>query len=113
MIASQAVQPILRLSQIWQDFQQVQISVARLGDILNAPPEPAPLNRLAPADRRAARSSFATSRMRYRPGAADVLRNVSLSIEPGEVIGVVGPSGSGKSTLTKLVQRLYSAERDR
>ena len=42
MIASQVVQPILRLSQLWQDFQQVQVSVARLGDILNAPPEPVP-----------------------------------------------------------------------
>ena len=39
MIAAQAVQPILRLSQLWQDFQQVQISVERLGDILNMPPE--------------------------------------------------------------------------
>ena len=48
MIASQAVQPILRLSQIWQDFQQVQISIERLGDILNAPPEPAPTTRLSP-----------------------------------------------------------------
>ena len=48
--------------------------------------------------------------MRYRPDAADALRKVSLSIEPGEVIGVVGPSGSGKSTLTKLVQRLYSPQ---
>ena len=42
MIASQVVQPILRLSQLWQDFQQVQVSVARLGDILNSPPEPVP-----------------------------------------------------------------------
>src|SRR5271166_5560447 len=31
------IQPILRLSQLWQDFQQVQVSVARLGDILNSP----------------------------------------------------------------------------
>ena len=107
MIASQVVQPILRLSQLWQDFQQVRVSVpvARLGDILNAPPRPVPQNLLTlPAAR--ALIEFRNVTMRYRPDAADALRNVSLSLEPGEVIGVVGPSGSGKSTLTKLVQRL-------
>ena len=106
MIASQAVQPILRLSQIWQDFQQVQISIERLGDILNAPPEPAPMMRLAPPTPRGA-IEFRNVGFHYRPGAAEVLKAVSLQIAPGETIGVVGPSGSGKSTLTKLVQRLY------
>ncbi len=109
MIASQVVQPILRLSQLWQDFQQVQVSVARLGDILNAPPEPAPQNLLTLPPPRGA-IAFRDVTMRYRPDAADVLRKISLSIEPGEVIGVVGPSGSGKSTLTKLIQRLYSPQ---
>jgi ATP-binding cassette, subfamily B, bacterial HlyB/CyaB len=109
MIASQVVQPILRLSQLWQDFQQVQVSVARLGDILNAPPEPVPANLLTLPPPRGA-VEFRNVTMRYRPDAADALRNVSLSIAAGEVIGVVGPSGSGKSTLTKLVQRLYSAQ---
>jgi subfamily B ATP-binding cassette protein HlyB/CyaB len=52
MIASQAVRPILRLSQIWQDFQQAQISIERLGDILNAAPEPAPLARAQRPDER-------------------------------------------------------------
>ncbi|HXZ15763.1 MAG TPA: type I secretion system permease/ATPase [Roseiarcus sp.] len=106
MIAAQAVQPVLRLSQIWQDFQQVQISIERLGDILNAAPEPAPLMRLAPPTPRGA-IEFRNVTFRYRPGAPDVLKAVSLKIAPGETIGVVGPSGSGKSTLTKLVQRLY------
>ena len=67
MIASQAVQPILRLSQIWQDFQQVQISIERLGDILNAPPEPAPTMRLAPPTPRGA-IEFRNISFRYRPG---------------------------------------------
>jgi subfamily B ATP-binding cassette protein HlyB/CyaB len=106
MIAAQAVQPILRLSQIWQDFQQAQISIERLGDILNAAPEPAPLARPALPPPRGA-IEFRNVSFRYRPGAPEVLKNVSLAIEPGETIGVVGPSGSGKSTLTKLVQRLY------
>ena len=109
MIASQVVQPILRLSQLWQDFQQVQVSVARLGDILNAPSEPVPQNLLTmPPPRGAIELRNVT--MRYRPDAPDVLRNVTLSIAPGEVIGIVGPSGSGKSTLTKLIQRLYTPQ---
>ena len=109
MIASQVVQPILRLSQLWQDFQQVQVSVARLGDILNAPPEPAPQSLLTLPPPRGA-IAFRNVTMRYRPEGADALRNVSLSIAAGEVIGIVGPSGSGKSTLTKLIQRLYSPQ---
>ena len=109
MIASQVVQPILRLSQLWQDFQQVQVSVARLGDILNAPPEPVPQNLLTlPPPKGAIEVRNVT--MRYRPDAPDALRNVNLSIQAGEVIGFVGQSGSGKSRLTKVIQRLYSPQ---
>jgi ATP-binding cassette, subfamily B, bacterial HlyB/CyaB len=107
MIASQVVQPILRLSQLWQDFQQVQVSVARLGDILNSPPEPIPQNLLT-LPPPAGAIEFRGVTLRYRPDAADALRNVNLKIGAGEVIGFVGPSGSGKSSLAKLVQRLYS-----
>jgi ATP-binding cassette, subfamily B, bacterial HlyB/CyaB len=106
MIAAQAVQPILRLSQIWQDFQQVQISIDRLGDILNAPPEFSPAARLLPPTPRGA-IEFRHVSFRYRPDAPEALKDVSLAIQAGETIGVVGQSGSGKSTLTKLIQRLY------
>src|SRR5262249_31010128 len=106
MIASQAVQPILRLSQIWQDFQQVQISIERLGGILNTPPEASPAMRRFPPTPRGG-IEFCAVGFRYRPGAPEVVKDISLLIRPGETIGVVGPSGSGKSTLTKLVQRLY------
>ena len=106
MIAVQAVQPVLRLSQIWQDFQQAQISIERLGDILNAAPEPAPLTRPAPPTPRGA-IEFRNVSFRYQQGAPEVLKNVSLVVRPGETLGVVGLSGSGKSTLSKLVQRLY------
>jgi ATP-binding cassette, subfamily B, bacterial HlyB/CyaB len=106
MISGQVVAPILRLSQLWQDFQQVQISVERLGDILNAPMEPTPrqLQSLPPLSGAIELSNIT---FRYKSNTPDILRNLSLTIKPGEVIGIVGPSGSGKSTITKLVQRLY------
>lgn len=106
MIANQVTQPILRLSQLWQDFQQVQVSVARLGDILNSPQEPRPAQNLSLPPPRG-QIELRNVVFRYAPQTPDVLKNVSLLIRPGEVIGIVGPSGSGKSTLTKLVQRLY------
>ncbi|WP_037086662.1 type I secretion system permease/ATPase [Neorhizobium vignae] len=109
MIAGQVTQPVLRLSQLWQDFQQVQISVDRLGDILNTPMERHPGARVAlPPPKGVIQLRNVT--FRYRPGLPEVLKNISLDIHSGEVIGIVGASGSGKSTLTKLVQRLYIPE---
>ncbi|HEV7319267.1 MAG TPA: type I secretion system permease/ATPase [Ensifer sp.] len=106
MIAGQVSQPILRLSQLWQDFQQVQISVTRLADILNAPAEPRPLQPVALPKPRGA-MGFKNVIFRYSPNGPEVLKTINLEIQPGEVIGIVGPSGSGKSTLTKLMQRFY------
>ncbi len=110
MILAQATAPILRLSQLWQDFQQVKVSVERLGDILNATPES---QRLAQANLLPARGAIKIAEVsfRYRPDTAEVLKDVSLDVGAGEVIGIYGPSGSGKSTLTKLIQRLYRPER--
>lgn len=50
---------------------------------------------------------------RYRVDGSEVLRGISVQIEAGQVIGMVGRSGSGKSTLTRLLQRLYVPERGR
>ncbi len=109
MIAAQVTQPVLRLAQLWQDFQQVQVSVERLGDILNAPAEPSsPATSVLPPPR--GEIEFRNVTFRYRPNSQDVLKGISLAIRPGEVVGIVGPSGSGKSTLTKLIQRLYGPQ---
>ena len=113
MLAGRVAQPILRLSQLWQDFQQVRISVDRLGDILNAPAEPEHNPNRASLPPIKGRVEFDKVRFRYRPDAPEALRGINLDIAPGEMLGIVGPSGSGKSTLTKLVQRLYGPEQGR
>ncbi len=110
MLSGQVAQPILRLSQLWQDFQQFKISLDRLGDVLNVPTEPiVSLNRPSLPDI-TGRIEFDNVVFRYAPNTPEVLRNISLTIEAGQTIGVVGTSGSGKSTLAKLIQRLYVPE---
>ncbi|MEO9462349.1 MAG: type I secretion system permease/ATPase [Marinomonas sp.] len=113
MLAGRVAQPILRLSQLWQDFQQVRISVDRLGDILNSPAEPEHNPNRASLPAIKGEVEFDAVRFRYRPDAPEALRGVNLSVGAGEMLGIVGPSGSGKSTLTKLVQRLYVPEQGR
>ncbi|MBT0962385.1 type I secretion system permease/ATPase [Denitromonas iodatirespirans] len=111
MLAGRIAQPIMRLANMWQEFQQTGISMARLGDILNTRSEmPASRAALPPMQ---GRIEFDAVRFRYRPDGSEVLRGIGFAIEAGQVVGIVGRSGSGKSTLTKLVQRLYVPERGR
>ena len=113
MLAGRVSGPVLRLAQMWQDFHQARLSVARLGDILNTPVEPtfSPGRSALPAMR--GEIAFEHVAFRYRIDSPQVLHDVSFSIPAGQVVGIVGPSGSGKSTLAKLIQRLYVPESGR
>jgi len=112
MLAGRVSQPIIRLAQLWINFQQTGVSVQRLGDILNSRTE---LNQttksvLPPL---LGRIELDQVHFRYRADGSEILRGIGLIINPGEVIGIVGRSGSGKSTLTRLIQRFYAPERGR
>ncbi|HEY4166468.1 MAG TPA: type I secretion system permease/ATPase, partial [Reyranella sp.] len=113
MLASRVTQPVLRLAQLWQDFHQARLSVARLGDILNTHPEPAhdPARSALPALR--GEVVFRDVVFRYRADRSPVLHDINLTVSAGQIVGIVGPSGSGKSTLAKLIQRLYVPESGR
>ena len=106
MFAGQFSAPMLRLVNLWNEFQQALLAVDRIGDILNSPLELQDRNAITLSnvngDIKIDNLSF-----RYNPSYPCVLKNVNLNIPSGMKIGLVGRSGSGKSTLTKLIQRLY------
>lgn len=110
MLSGRVSGPILRIAQLWQDFQQARLSIDRLGDILNTRSEAAISAGRQSIPTIKGNIVFDRTTFRYRADGPEILRNLSLSIPAGQVVGVVGPSGSGKSTLAKLVQRLYVPE---
>jgi subfamily B ATP-binding cassette protein HlyB/CyaB len=113
MLAAQVNGPVLRLAQAWQDFHQVRISVERLGDILNTPTELHSDGVQAVTAALSGAIELEKITFRYNPNSQPVLRDLSLQIPAGQVVGIVGPSGSGKSTIAKLLQRLYLPESGR
>ena len=108
MISRLIAKPIMRISTLYQSFQEVQISIEHVADIFDAEVERRDVATLA-GPQIQGQIIFRDVGFRYRPELPAVLKNISIQIEPGEVIGIVGPSGSGKSTLTKLLQRFHMA----
>ena len=109
MLSSHISGPVLRLVQLWQEYQQASLSVTRIGDIFNSPTELRP-NGLVELPTLEGKIVFDHVRFRYRSDASDVIKDMSFTIPAGSIVGVVGRSGSGKSTLSKLIQRLYIPE---
>lgn len=110
MLSGRVGGPVLRLVQMWQDFQQTSLSVARLGDIFNTKPEYSLHS--SKSNLPVLRGSIVFDRVtfRYRVDGAETIKNMSFKIMPNTVIGIAGRSGSGKSTISKLIQRLYIPE---
>jgi len=106
MFASRLSQPMLRIVGIWQQFQQAQISVRRLGDIMNVPTEPYRLTRARGA---AGAGSIHIEGLafRYDANLPLLFDDFECKVGAGQLVAIMGPSGSGKSTLSKLLQGFY------
>ncbi|WP_137671424.1 peptidase domain-containing ABC transporter [Agarivorans sp. Toyoura001] len=110
MIATHVNQPMAKLVELWHQFVQTKVSVEKLSDVLNIPSE-LEGQHFFPESKVIKKIEFRDIKFRYTPKSPLVLNNVNLSISHGESVGIVGPSGSGKSTFTRLIQKLYPAEK--
>ena len=106
MFAGRMAQPMLRIAGLWQEFQQANIAVKRLGDVMNAPTEP---YSLAPARTPGGAGGIELQALafRYSERHPYLFRNVTYAIKPGQLVLISGASGSGKSTLAKLLLGFY------
>jgi ATP-binding cassette subfamily B protein len=109
ILAGRVISPLVQITALINEFQEVALSVRMLGNVMNAPSEPGMARGLRPP----IRGKVSFDDVSFNSGASTIpaLDRVSFSIEPGQVVGVVGRSGSGKSTLVRLVQGLYPAQR--
>ncbi|MGB0564711.1 MAG: peptidase domain-containing ABC transporter, partial [Spirulinaceae cyanobacterium] len=113
IIASYVTNPLLRIAQLWQNFQEVGLSLERLADIVDTPQEGEADVGNIPMPAIQGHVQYENVAFRFKPGGPLQLMQVNLDIPAGEFVGIVGRSGAGKSTLTKLLVRLYDWETGR
>jgi ATP-binding cassette subfamily B protein len=114
IISGYVTGPILRLAQVWQNFQETALSLERLSDIIDTPQEATEAERTnIPMPNIRGLVKYEGVSFRFTSGVAPVLVNINLEFTPGTFVGIVGQSGSGKSTLMKLLPRLYDLETGR
>jgi subfamily B ATP-binding cassette protein MsbA len=103
--------PIKRLTKLNEQLQRGLAAAESVFALIDEPPEPD--QGIQQISRARGRVSFQGVGLRYREGNGEVLRDLSLEVEPGETIALVGPSGSGKTSLMNLLPRFYDATKGR
>ena len=108
IISGYVTQPLLRLSSIWQNVQELKVSFERLADVIDIPEESDSIDQskiFLPLI--AGEVKFERVNYSYQHGGPLNLNSINLTIPAGTFVGLVGQSGCGKSTLTKMISRLY------
>lgn len=101
-------QPVQALMSLYASFATVSVSVTRVRELLDTAPDV--VERRDPVALARVEGAIAFDRVSFDFGRGDLLRDVSFSVEPGEVVAIVGRSGSGKSTMADLVVRLLDPD---
>ncbi|MGL5874225.1 MAG: peptidase domain-containing ABC transporter [Xenococcaceae cyanobacterium] len=110
IISGYVTSPIMRLAQLWQNFQETALSLERLADIVDHPEEAEQDRDNIPMPAISGKVKYENICFRFKTSGPLQLNNVSLEFEPGTFVALVGESGAGKSTVTKLLSRLYEPE---
>lgn len=97
--------PVQFFANFNDQLQQASTSAERVFEILDADPEPN-LGKGNYIDNIEGKIVFENVNFSYEKGK-NILKNISLKVEPGQTIGIVGSTGSGKSTLVNLILRFY------
>ena len=115
IISGNVTGPLLQLSTLYQGYQQVQVSMERLSDVLDQTPELSVGEDVDQIAMPSIRGDVRFEDVKFRFGSKGPYQvdRVSVSIPAGHFVGVVGQSGSGKSTLMKLLPRLYEPQQGR
>ena len=118
VVSGNFLQPIGRFVQFADSFQILEADLQRIDDVLDTPEDPAletvndsARGRVATLSgrlRMAGRIELRNVTFGYHPNRPPLIENMSLTVEPGQRIALVGPTGSGKSTLLKLVSGEYT-----
>tara|TARA_S200000501_G_scaffold227839_1_gene213639 strand:- start:2352 stop:5225 length:2874 start_codon:yes stop_codon:yes gene_type:complete len=114
IISGYVTQPVLRLSSIWQNIQELKISFERLSDVIDTPQESDDTDKdKIPLSEIKGDVRFEDITFSFSKAGNNIINNLNLEIRNGQFVGIVGESGSGKSTLMKLLPRLYSPDKGR
>jgi ATP-binding cassette subfamily B protein len=99
--------PVQQISQVFDGYQQAAVGVRRIRELLHTPTSTPQAAHPRPAPRGRARIELQDVHFGYLGGGKEALAGVSLTVQPGETVALVGQTGAGKSTLVKLVARYY------